>query len=91
VRNRLRRLERAAEKASGMISIPQNDGTVKRFPESAFLEAWSTSVKRLCGEDVPEHPVSTAAANSPDPDWHNCFVAGTHTITGGKPLGDLSE
>jgi hypothetical protein len=74
MRNRLRRLEGEAE-GLYYVSIPQYDGPPKRFPQSAFLEAWSTSVKRLCGEDVPEHPMSTAFRNSPDPDFHNCLIA----------------
>jgi hypothetical protein len=27
------------------------------------------------GEDVPEHPLTTAAANSSDPNWSNSFFS----------------
>ncbi len=74
MRSRIKRLEGDAE-GLYYVSIPQNDGTVKRFSQSAFLEAWSTSVKRLCGEDVPEHPMSAAFRNSLDPNFHNCLIA----------------
>ncbi len=91
MRDRLRRAERRAEELGGYVRIPQKDGPPKQFPQAAVLEAFKTAVQRLCGEDVPEHPLSTAAANSPDPDWYNCFVAGTHTVTGDAPVEDLSE
>jgi hypothetical protein len=90
MRSRLKRLEHAAE-GRYFVTIPQWDGPPKRFSHAEIREAFSVSVKRLCGEDLPEHPVSTAAANSPDPDWYRCFVAGTHTVTGGELPEDLSE
>jgi hypothetical protein len=64
---------------------------VAKFPPSAAEEAFMRSLARLKGEDVPEHPLSTAAANSPDPAWYRSFVAGTHTVTGGGVVEDLSE
>ncbi len=90
MRSRLRRLERAAEE--DYIIIPQQDGTRAKFPPSAYEEAFVASLERLKGNlDVPEHPLSTAAANSPDSEWRGSFVAGTHTITPGESLEDLSE
>jgi hypothetical protein len=90
MRNRLRRLEKVAEE--DLILIPQLDGPPLKFPPSAAEEAFHTSLERLKGNlDVDEHPLSTAAANSPDPDWHNSFVAGTHTVVGGEMPPDLSE
>ena len=88
---RLRRLERAVEETS-YISIPQQDGSPERFRQSEVQEAFITALKRLKGElDVPEHPLSTAAANSSDAAWRETFVAGTHTVTGGGVVEDLSE
>ncbi len=93
--NRLRRLERRAE--GHYIIIPQREGPPARFPESAAQEAFLASLARLKGNlDVPEHPLSTAAATSSDSRWRASFVAGTHAITGdgrdlGEPIPDLSE
>ncbi len=89
MRSRIKRLERAAEEH--YITIPQQNGTRAKFPPAAYKEAFLTSVARLKGEDVPEHPLSTAAANSPDSEWRGSFVAGTHTVTGGEIPEDLSE
>ncbi len=89
MKGRLRRLEQAAKQ--NYVSIPQPDGTWANFPPYAAKEAFLTSVARLKGEDVPEHPLSTAAANSSDRNWRESFVAGTHTVLGGEPAEDLSE
>ncbi|MDP9477125.1 MAG: hypothetical protein M3R38_15835 [Actinomycetota bacterium] len=62
LRDRLRALERLSE--GEMVSIPQPGRPPARFPESALKDAFLTNVRRLCGEDVPEHPLSVAAAHS---------------------------
>jgi hypothetical protein len=67
LRGRLRRLEREAE--GEMVFVPQEDGAVKRFPQSALQEAFVTNMRRLRGEEVPPHPLGVAAAGSPDPGW----------------------
>jgi hypothetical protein len=52
LRDKLRRLERAAEEE--LISIPQQDSTVARFPRSAYREAFLNAVNRIgAGEDAP--------------------------------------
>jgi len=89
MRGRLRSLEQAAK--ANYVSIPQPDGTWAKFPLYAAKEAFLTSMAWLKGEDVPEHPLSTAAANCSDRNWRESFVAGTHTVTGGEPAEDLSE
>ena len=94
MRARLRRLERAAKQ--NYVSIPHQQGPPASFPPSATKEAFMRSLARLKGENVPEHPLSTAAATSSDSRWRGSFVAGTHTITGdgrelGEPIPDLSE
>ena len=65
LRDRLRRLEKEAE--GEMITIPQKDGTVARFPASAGAEAF---LSLIAGRD---HPLAEAAKNSPDPAWANSF------------------
>jgi len=52
-----------------MIAIPQTDGTVKRFPQSAGMDAFMNLMDRSgAGEDAPpEHPMIEAARNSSDP------------------------
>ncbi len=67
MRARLRRLEQAAKQ--NYVSIPQQQGPPARFPPSATKEAFMRSLARLKGEDVPEHPLSTAAATSSDSRW----------------------
>jgi hypothetical protein len=90
LRGWIKRLERAAEEE--MIAIPQLDGTVKRFPQSAAKDAFINLCDRLgAGEDAPpEHPLIAAARNSSDPTWRESFYAG-----GGEdwtdPVEDLSE
>ncbi len=88
LRDRLRRLEREAE--GEMVMVPQPDGTVKRFPQSALREAFMTNMERLRGEDVPHHPLSVAAAESPDPEWSRSFYSAAWTAIV-APVEDLSE
>ena len=90
MRSKLRRLEKLAEEE--MIVIPQLDGPPKKFPPEAAEEAFMRSLRRLKGNlDLPEHPLSTAAANSSDAAWRATFTAGTHTVTTGEVPEDLSE
>ena len=88
--DRLRRLEREAEEE--MIVIPQKDGTVKRFPQSAGIDAFTNLFDRLgAGEDAPpEHPLIEAARNSSEPEWAKSFFAMNDEGWTG-PLEDLSE
>jgi hypothetical protein len=98
LRDRLRRLQRVHEKQ--MIAIPQLDGSVKRFPESALADAFSNSMERLgAGEDAPpEHPLLEAARNSSDPKWaQSVYTSNTVVYRDGsvgawtEPVEDLSE
>ena len=65
--HRLRNLERAAEGET--IVIPQLDGTVKRYPQTAGMDAFINLMDRMgAGEDAPlEHPLIAAARNSSEP------------------------
>jgi hypothetical protein len=71
----IKRLERDAREE--MIVIPQTDGTVKRFPQPAGLEAFLNLMDRMeAGEDAPpEHPLIAAARNSSEPKWSKSFYA----------------
>ena len=91
MRGRLRRLERAVEEE--VISIPQKDGTVRRFPQSAGLEAFTNLMDRLgAGEEAPpEHPMIEASRTSSDPKWAESFYAANDPGEGVKPIEDLSE
>jgi hypothetical protein len=75
LRNRLRRLEQEAEEE--MITIPQKDGTVRRFPQSAAAEAYMNLMDRLgAGEDAPpEHSLIAGARNSSESKWSDSFYA----------------
>ena len=89
--DRVRKLERVSKR--GTVHIPQEDGTYKSFPQTALKAAFLNEVRRMRGEDVPEHPLTTAAANSRDPNWSNSFFAGMTTADGGDPkdVPDLSR
>ncbi len=91
IKDRLRNLEREAE--DEMIFIPQKDGTVKRFPREASIEAFMNHMDRLgAGEDAPpEHPLIEAARNSSDSYWSNSFFATDDPEEWVKPIEDLSE
>ena len=89
MRAKLRRLERLAE--GNVVSIPQRDGTVKRFPESAIEDAYLNLCARMgAGDDAPpEHPLLEAARNSTDPEWSGSIFATAENAT--APFEDLSE
>ena len=91
MRNRVKRLERAVEEE--VISIPQKDGTVRRFPQSAGLEAFTNLMDRLgAGEEAPpEHPMIEAARNASDPEWASSFYAANDPEEWVKPIENLSE
>ncbi len=90
LKNRLRRLERMAEEE--MIVIPQKDGSAKKFPRSAGMEAFMNMMDRLgAGEDAPpEHPLIEAARNSSSPEWSKSFFA-VNDKGWTDPVEDLSE
>jgi hypothetical protein len=90
LRSRVKRLERDVWEE--MIEIPQKDGTGRRFPQSAGMEAFMNLVDRLgAGEDAPpEHPLIAAARNSSEPEWSESFYAAGGT-GGTDPIEDLSE
>ncbi len=91
LRSRLRRLERAAK---GMeISVPQQDGTVARFPASAYREAFLNAMDRLgAGENAPpRHPLLIAAQNSSDPKWREDYFGDIDFEGSTDPIPDLSE
>jgi hypothetical protein len=75
LRNKLRKLERDAREE--MIEIPQKDGTVARFPQSAGMDAFMNLMDRMgAGEEAPpEHPLVAAARNSSEPRWLGSFYA----------------
>jgi hypothetical protein len=91
LRDRLRHLERTAE--GEMLVIAQRDGTVRRFPQEAYKEAFMNHMARLgAGEDAPpEHPLIEAARNSSDPEWSNSFFATDDPEEWTRPVVDLSE
>ena len=88
LKDRLRRLEKEAE--GEVVFVPQKNGTVKRFPQSALQESFLTNMKRLRGEDVPHHPLGVAAAESPDPEWSRSLYSAEWTAIV-APVEDLSE
>ena len=81
LRESLRRLKRAAR--GEMIAIPQRDGTVRHFPQSAAAEAFIS----LC--DGRDHPLLVAVRNSSDTKWSKS-VYSTHPAEM-HDVQDLSE
>jgi len=79
-RGRIKRLEQ--ESREQFIEIPQKDGTVKRFPQSAGMEALLSLI------DGRDHPLARAARESPNPRWANSFYS-AFPIDG--DVEDLSE
>jgi hypothetical protein len=63
------RLEQGAREE--MIEIPQPDGTVERFPQSAAPEALISLI------DGRDHPLAVAARNSSSPEWQRSFFSST--------------
>jgi hypothetical protein len=90
LKERLRKLERNAEEE--MIVIPQRDGTVRRFPPEAGMEAFMNHMDRLgAGQNAsPEHPLIEAARNSSDARWlRSVYVDDPDEWV--RPVEDLSE
>ena len=71
--DRLNKLERVSRREA--VHIMQPDGTVKSFPQSALQGAFLNEVRRIRGEDVPEHPLTEAVSTSSDPNWSNSFFS----------------
>jgi hypothetical protein len=92
MRSWIKRLEREAREE--FIEIPQKDGTVKRFSQSAAIEAYMNVPDRLgAGADAPpEHPMLEAIRNASKPEpWHATYQAGVDPEEWFKPVPDLSE
>lgn len=91
LRSRLRRLERVAE--GELITIPQPDGTVAKFPASAYRDAFLNAMDRLgAGENAPpRHPLLIAAQNSSDPKWRGDYFSDIDFEGATEPVPDLSE
>jgi hypothetical protein len=90
LRSWLKRLEHEAW--GKMVAIPQRDGTVARFPQSALREAYANHMARLgAGEDAPpEHPLLVAARNSSEARWlESVYVEDPEEWV--QPVEDLSE
>jgi len=92
-RGRLKRLERDARKE--LIEIPQLDGTVKRFPQSALMEAFLYLVEVAVGGASPtEEPEIFGAlrnAREPAQKWMGSFYFDPADIPATEPVPDLSE
>jgi hypothetical protein len=75
LKGRLRKLE--AELTGETITIPQRDGTLRRFPPGVGEAALLNFVERIGagGDAPPEHPLMEAARNSSEPKWAGSFFA----------------
>ena len=76
--DRLNKLERMSKRDA--VHIPQEDGTVKSFPQSALKDAFLSEVDRMRGEEVPRHPLTEAVSTSSDPNWSNSVFAGMRGV-----------
>ena len=94
LRGRLNRLERDARKE--LVEIPQRDGTVKRFPQSALMGAFLYLVDvAVGGASLPEEPeIFEALRNAREPaeKWMGTFYFDPAEIPARtEPVPDLSE
>ncbi len=89
MRSRLKRLERLVR--GEQVAIRQHDGTILYFSEDELAPAFLNAIARATHgpEEMPEeHPLVTAARNSPDPEWINSFYSSEPSE---EPVEDLSE
>ena len=94
LRGRLETLERDARKE--MIEIPQRDGTVKRFPQSALMGAFLYLVEVAVGDasatEEPEIFGALRNAREPAQKWMGSFYFDpADIIPAAEPVPDLSE
>ena len=95
LKDQLKRLER--RRRAEQVAIPQKDGSVKRFPQSAVKDAYANLMDRLGAgsesgaeaEAPPEHPLLVAARNSSDPAWSESIYSVDESWL--DPVEDLSE
>ncbi len=76
LRGKLKRLEREAR--GEMLEVPQQGGTLERFPRSAAPEALLALI------DGRDHPLAQAARNSPAPEWSRSFYSSS-------PMGEVED
>ena len=93
LRGRLKRLEREARKE--MVEIPQRNGMVKLFPQSALWEAFLYLVKVAGGEapqtEEPEIFGALRDAREPAQKWMGSFYFDPAEYPAVEPVPDLSE
>jgi hypothetical protein len=93
LRGRLTRLERDARKE--MVEIPQRDGTVKRFPQRALMEAILYLVDAAVGRspraEEPEIFGALRNAREPAQKWMGSFYFDPAEFRAAEPVPDLSE
>ena len=92
LRGRLSRLEREARKE--MVEIPQRDGTVKWFPQSAFMGAFLYLIDVTVGRPTREEPeIFEALRNAREPaeEWMGSFYFDPAGIPPAEPVPDLWE
>ena len=91
LKERLRRLEERVE--GEVVSIPQRDGTVARFPKTALRDSFLNLMNRLgAGEGAPpEHPLIEAVRNSGDPKWSGTVWEAGDPDEWTEPVPDLSD
>ena len=67
-----------------MIEIPQQDGTMTRFPRSVGLEAFTNLFDRMgAGEDAPpKHPLIGEARNASESKWSAACADDDEDVTG---------
>jgi hypothetical protein len=93
LRGRLKRLERDASKE--LVEIPQRDGTVKRFPKRALMEAFLYLIDVAVGEapstDEPKIFGALRNAREPAQKWMGSFYFDPAEYPAIEPVPDLSE
>ena len=78
-----------------MVEIPQRDGTIQRFPQSALMEAFlylaEVAVGRPSLREEPEIFGALRNAREPAQKWMGTFYFDPADISASEPVPDLSE
>jgi hypothetical protein len=90
LKDRVRRALRVSREDD--IVIPQQDGSIRRFPRSAYKDAFLNAIERLgAKEDAPpRHPMLDAAKNSSDRKWREFYFGDLDYPGATEPIEDLS-
>ncbi len=89
VRHLRRLLGKMQRDSSGMVVIPQTDGTIARFSRRDLATAYLAALDRELGRNTEDHPLCQAARRSSDRVWRESAFAAGEEVS--DPPEDLTE